>query len=217
MEQRTLLLLDELSERYPCLSACKEEIRQAYNTLVRCFENGNRLYICGNGGSAADALHIVGELMKSFVAKRKVDAEFVKRLSELFPNDTDALSGNLQGALPAYALVENTALSTAFSNDEDAGYVFAQQAYGYIREGDVLLGISTSGNSENIIRALKTAKAKGGVTIGLSGDTGGRMKSLCDVCICVPETETYKIQELHLPIYHTLCLMLEVRFWGTED
>jgi D-sedoheptulose 7-phosphate isomerase len=209
-------MLNNLISRYPILTPCKADISAVYDLLVCCFEKGHRLYIVGNGGSAADALHIVGELMKSFVRKRPLELNFEKRLWEEFPNEAEKLISGLQGALPAFALVENVALSTAFSNDEDAGFVFAQQVYGYVRENDVVLAISTSGNSANIIKALQVAKAQGATTIGLTGTSGGNAKPFCDVCICVPETETYKIQELHLPIYHTLCLMLEEHFWGEK-
>jgi D-sedoheptulose 7-phosphate isomerase len=124
---------------------------------------------------------------------------------------------NLQGALPAFALVENTALSTAYANDVNPDYVFAQQVYAYARKGDCVLGISTSGNSKNVLLALKAARGRGAATLGLTGRAGGKMKDLCDVCIIAPETETYKIQELHLPIYHTLCIMLERHFWGNNE
>ncbi|GHV17661.1 phosphoheptose isomerase [Clostridia bacterium] len=168
----------------------------------------NRLYICGNGGSATDALHIVGELAKSFVLKRPIDASFAES------TDDSELLKNLQGGLPAFALVENSALASAFSNDVNPEYVFAQQVYVYARKGDCVLGISTSGNSKNVFNALKAAKARGAVTLALTGGIGGKMKTLCECCVCVPETETYKIQELHLPVYHALCLMLEQRLFG---
>jgi D-sedoheptulose 7-phosphate isomerase len=207
MDRKTSLLHDLIS-RYPALSVCEAEISAAYRLLERSFTNGGRLYICGNGGSAADALHIVGELVKSFVLKRPIDKAFAKRV-----NDKELLS-SLQGALPAFALVENAALATAFSNDCAPVYTFAQQVYAYAREGDCVLGISTSGNSENVINAIKAAQGRGAGTLGLTGAGGGTLKDLCDVCVRVPETETYKIQELHLPVYHTFCLMLEQRFFG---
>ena len=207
-------MFNEIISRYPSLSSCSRDIQLMFEALVSCFENGGRLYVCGNGGSAADALHIVGELVKEFVLKRAVDTDFSVRLKELFPSEADELLSGLQGALPAFALVENTALATAFANDADAGFVFAQQVYGYTRKGDAVLGVSTSGNSVNVVRALMAAKGRGAITLGLTGVGGGKMKSLCDVCICVPETETYKIQEMHLPVYHALCLALEKHFWG---
>lgn len=201
--------VEDLIERYPALMPCKDSISMVYEAMARCFENGGRLYICGNGGSASDALHIVGELGKSFVRKRPLDAEFVEAVSP-------QLAQKLQGALPAFALVENSALSTAYANDVDPDYVFAQQVYAYARKGDCVLGISTSGNSRNVLCALETAKGRGAVTLGLTGRDGGKMKSLCDACIVVPEQETYKIQELHLPVYHALCIMLEDYFWGNK-
>ncbi|HHY27004.1 MAG TPA: SIS domain-containing protein [Desulfitobacterium dehalogenans] len=200
-------ILGNLTLRYPSLQICKDSIMSAYKLLAKSFDSGRRLYICGNGGSAADSLHIVGELVKSYVIPRSIDKDFAEQADE-------EMLKNLQGALPAFALVENSALSTAYANDVNPDYVFAQQVYAYAREGDCVLGISTSGNSKNVINALKAAKWRGAVTVGLTGCDGGKMKGLCDACIIVPETETYKIQELHLPIYHALCIMLEQHFWG---
>lgn len=201
--------LESLIIRYPCLQVCRDSIQQTYELLARSFEGGGRLYVCGNGGSASDALHIVGELVKSFVIKRSLDGEFIE-------NTNKALYSKLQGALPAFALVENSALASAYANDVDAEYVFAQQVYAYARKGDCVLGISTSGNSKNVLRALEAAKGRGAVTLGLTGRDGGQMNTLCDACIVVPKTETYQIQELHLPVYHALCMMLEEHFWGVE-
>ena len=199
--------LENLCLRYPVLRDCEESIRETFEYLVRSFVSGGRLYICGNGGSASDALHIIGELGKSFVRNRALDEAFLGHVDKSFAE-------KLQGALPAFALVENSALSTAYENDVDAAYVFAQQVYAYAREGDCVLGISTSGNSVNVINALIAARGRGAAALGLTGRDGGKMKSLCDTCIIVPETETYRIQELHLPVYHTLCIMLEEYFWG---
>lgn len=203
-------ILGNLILRYPGLQICKDSIMLVYELLSNSFGSGRRLYICGNGGSAADALHIVGELVKSYVIPRSIDKDFAEYA------DAEMLK-NLQGALPAFALVENSALSTAYANDVNPDYVFAQQVYAYARERDCVLGISTSGNSKNVINALKAAKWRGAVTLGLTGRDGGKMKDLCDACIIVPETETYKIQELHLPIYHALCIMLEQHFWGGDN
>ena len=203
--------IDSLMARYPQLKSCRDEIQSACELLARTFAGGGRLYICGNGGSAADALHIAGELVKSFVLKRALDTSFAERV-----NDEELLC-NLQGALPAFALVENTALATAFSNDCTAEYVFAQQVYAYARHLDCVWGISTSGNAKNVIYALQTGKGRGVVTLGLTGYDGGEMKNLCDVCICVPETETFKVQELHVPVYHAICLALEEYFWENQN
>lgn len=200
--------MENLFERYPKLSVCEADISKAVELLSASFENGHRLYVCGNGGSAADALHIVGELVKSFVLKRPLDSDFAERV------ENKELVSKLQNALPAFALVENSALFTAFLNDCDPEYVYAQQVYAYAREGDCVLGISTSGNSKNVVYAMEAAKGRGAVTIGLTGAKGGRLREMCDCCICAPETETYKIQELHLPIYHAICLALEEHFWG---
>lgn len=200
--------MESLYERYPKLNICEADISTAIDMLALSFEAGHRLYVCGNGGSAADALHIVGELVKSFVLKRPLDSDFVENV------ENKELASNLQNALPAFALVENSALFTAFLNDCDPEYVYAQQVYAYARKGDCVLGISTSGNSKNVVHAIEAAKGRGAVTIGLTGAKGGKLKEICDCCICAPETETYKIQELHLPIYHAVCLALEEHFWG---
>lgn len=203
-------VMKNLMDRYPRLAACGNDIDRAYGILVGSFAKGGRTYICGNGGSASDALHIVGELVKSFVVKRELDKDFTDKMRPEF-------CAKLQGALPAFALVENSALSTAYANDVDPDYVFAQQVYAYAREGDCVVGISTSGNSKNVLLALEAAKGRGAAAIGLTGRDGGKLKELCDACIIVPETETYKIQELHLPVYHALCMMLEEHFWGGNE
>lgn len=205
--------LEELVSRYEKLFPLKEDIANAYECLREAFTAGGKLLIAGNGGSCADAEHIVGELMKGFVKMRPVTEEFAKRLSEVDPDRGKALAGKLQRGLPAIALTGHTGLSTAFSNDVDPDMTFAQQVSGYGREGDVLLGITTSGNSENILYAATAAKAKGMKVIGLTGRDGGALKKVSDFCIVVPEQETYKIQELHLPVYHALCLMLEEYFF----
>lgn len=197
----------DLVSRYPILDVCKNDIQAVYERMRDTFMHGGRLYICGNGGSAADALHIVGELGKSFVLPRPVDEDFAALVD-------NALCKKLQGALPAFALVENSALATAYANDVDPEYVFAQQVYAYARKGDCVMGISTSGNSQNILNAFAAAKGRGAFIIGLSGRDGGKMKGMCDACIVVPKAETFQIQELHLPVYHTLCMMLEAFFWG---
>jgi D-sedoheptulose 7-phosphate isomerase len=203
----------ELSARFPILSVCEHDIEKTCEALKECFAKGNRLYICGNGGSAADAEHIVGELMKGFALKRKISTELKNKLRAMFPVDADYLSNNLQYGLPTFSLVGQIALSTAFSNDISADLVFAQQVLGYGKKDDILFAISTSGNSENIIYAAKIAKALEIKIIGLTGCDGGKLKELCDICICIPEKETYKIQEFCLPIYHALCLELERYFF----
>ena len=205
--------IKDLIERYPILEREKDNIYNAYVVMKEAFESKRKLLIAGNGGSAADAEHIVGELMKGFVKARKLPEEFAKQLMDVDQDMGKELSEKLQGALPAIALSGHVALSTAYLNDVDALLGFAQQVNGYGVEGDVLLAISTSGNSKNILYACTVAKAKGMIVIGLTGKDGGKLKQFCDVAIIVPEDETYKIQELHLPIYHWLCLALEDVFY----
>ena len=205
--------LDELIQRYPSLSSVKNEILKSYTILEECYKNGGKLLIAGNGGSCADAEHIVGELMKGFVKRRQVSEAFADRLIQADPQRGKELAEKLQGGLPAIALTGHSALSTAYANDVDGDLAFAQQTYGYGKKGDVLLGISTSGNSKNVMYAMAAAKALGMKTIGLTGRDGGQLKESADVSVVVPETETFKIQELHLPVYHALCLMLEERFF----
>ena len=205
--------LERLMKRYPQLVGCREAITETYQVLEESFRNGGKLLICGNGGSAADSDHIVGELMKGFVKRRPVTSAFEQKLKEAEPELGEELAKRLQGALPAIALTGHLALSTAFLNDVDGSMGFAQQVYGYGRKGDVFLGITTSGNSKNILYAAAVAKAAGLKVIGLTGRDGGRLKAMADACIVVPEQETFKIQELHLPVYHALCLMLEEHFY----
>lgn len=205
--------LEELVERYPVLDAIKDDVRKAYELLEACYEQGGKLLIAGNGGSCADAEHIVGELMKGFVKRREVSNSFAECLRNADEVRGAELAKKLQGGLPAIALTGHAGLSTAYLNDVDGDLIFAQQTYGYGRPGDVLIGISTSGNAKNVMYAMTVAKALGMKTIGLTGKDGGALKREADVSVVVPETETFKIQELHLPVYHALCLMLEERFF----
>jgi D-sedoheptulose 7-phosphate isomerase len=207
------MLFTELLNRHAVLAACKTEIHDAYSALKNTYQNGGKVLVAGNGGSAADSEHIVGELMKSFLFHRKADTKTKESLSSIFGEKGEALSEKLEGCLPAIPLTGMPALSSAFLNDVDPLVIFAQMVYGYGVQGDAFLGISTSGNSKNILNAAMTARAKGLVSIGLTGGTGGQMKDLCDLLIIVPEKETFKVQELHLPIYHTLCAMLEADFF----
>lgn len=202
-----------LIERYPMLEGCEDSIIRAYFLLEESYSKGNKLLVAGNGGSAADSEHIVGELMKGFKLPRKLDAEISRKLIDESEELGKTLVENLQGALPAIALDGHPALSTAYMNDCEPLLCFAQQVNGYGVEGDVFLGISTSGNSKNILYAAVTAHAKGMKVIGLTGAKDSKLETLSDVCIKAPQTETYMIQELHLPIYHCLCLMLEDRFF----
>ena len=208
--------LETLIKRYPALSVCEEEIEKAYEIMEECFATGHKLLIAGNGGSCADGEHIAGELMKGFKLSRKCTEEFAKKLKSIDAERGAELAEKLQGGLPTIALDNHQALNTAYVNDVENGglLTYAQQVYGYGKAGDVLLGISTSGNSKNVAYATVVARAKGMKVIGLTGAKGGNLVSAADVTIKVPETETYMIQELHLPVYHCLCLMLEERFFG---
>ena len=206
-----------LEERYPQLSCITEDLHAAYRLIEESYTNGGKLLVAGNGGSAADAEHIVGELMKGFKLPRKPTNDFSMKLIEKNKELGTVLAENLQGALPAIALDGHPALSTAYMNDCEPLLCFAQQVNGYGKEGDVFLGISTSGNSKNVLYAAVTAQAKGMKVVGLTGEKESKLSSLSDVCIRVPQTETYMIQELHLPVYHCLCLMLEKYFFGCQN
>ena len=214
LDNRLMRHIDLLVERYPSLESAKNDIVAAYLLLEESYENGGKLLVAGNGGSAADAEHIVGELMKGFKLSRKPETDLAERLVAENQELGSVLAENLQGALPAIALDGHPALSTAYMNDCEPLLCFAQQVNGYGKSGDVFLGISTSGNSKNVLYAATTAHAKGMKVIGLTGAKDSKLKDMSDVCIKAPQTETYMIQELHLPIYHCLCLMLENRFFA---
>ena len=202
-----------LLQRYPELESVRKSIWDAFEVLAECYEKQGKLLVAGNGGSAADSEHIVGELMKSFVLERRVDPGFANALCSVDATLGEVLSNHLQGALPAIALDGHLALTTAYMNDCEPLLCFAQQVYGYGKAEDVFWGISTSGNSKNVLYAAVTARAKGMKVIGLTGEKESGLSAIADVCIRVPQTETYKVQELHLPIYHCLCLMLEEHFF----
>ena len=214
LENRLMKHINLLVERYPSLESAKDDIIAAYLIMEECYENGGKLLVAGNGGSAADAEHIVGELMKGLKMPRKPETTFAEKLVAENQELGSVLAENLQGALPAIALDGHPALSTAYMNDCEPLLCFAQQVNGYGKVGDVFLGISTSGNSKNVLFAATTAHAKGLKVIGLTGAKDSKLKDMSDVCIKVPQTETYMIQELHLPIYHCLCLMLEDKFFA---
>lgn len=214
MEGRVQKQLHILLERYPKLKVCEKEIIRAYEILANSYAKGGKLLITGNGGSAADSEHTVGELMKAFVLPRKLKNHQKEALISVDKELGVTLADSLQGALPAIALDGHIALSTAYMNDCEPLLCFAQQVNGFGKPEDVFLGISTSGNSKNVLYAAVTAKAKGLKVIGLTGAKENKLMKYADVCIRVPETETYKIQELHLPVYHCLCLMLEEKFFG---
>lgn len=206
--------IDDLIKRYPQLKVCRDDIARAYLILEKAYVSGCKLLVSGNGGSASDSEHIVGELMKEFKLKRRIYREQADEMRRISPELGEVLAENLQGALPAISLTGHSSLTTAFMNDSEPELIFAQQVNGYGRKGDVYLGISTSGNSRNVLYAAVTAKSKGMKVIGLNGQRENQLMRYADVCIRVPETETYKIQELHLPVYHCLCMMLEEKFFG---
>lgn len=216
MKQSTHQICEELLKSYSELKNCDTSIKRAVELFISAFQAGHKLLACGNGGSAADSEHIVGELMKGFKLPRRLDEETQEKLRMRFPDDAEGMVKNLQGTVPAISLVSQVALMTAFSNDQSAQYVFAQQVLGYGQPGDVLLAISTSGNSENILHAARVARVKGVQVIGLTGESGGKLKALSDIAICVPSAVTYQIQEYHLPIYHCLCACVENELFGEE-
>lgn len=207
-------VLEKLIESFPDLKNSIPEMIKAYEDILSCYDHGGKLLLCGNGGSASDCEHIAGELLKGFTLKRKLPRamrdEFIKQGAD------ETFADNLQGALPAISLVNQTAFSTAFLNDVNPWFVFAQQVYGLGKEGDVLLGISTSGNSKNIINAAIVAKQKKMRVIVLTGKDGGKLAAVSDIAIRVPAGETYRVQEYHLPVYHALCEMIERHYWKEE-
>ncbi|MCL2764386.1 MAG: SIS domain-containing protein [Treponema sp.] len=205
--------LQQLVQRYPLLKDSVNDINAAFEIIKESYTGGGKLLIAGNGGSASDAEHIAGELMKTFAKKRVLPDFFVSELKKVDCEMYEYLLPRLQPGLPAIALSGHASLNTACINDIDGNITFAQQVYGYGKEADVLLGISTSGNSKNVLHACAVAKAKKLKIIALTGAGGGKLKQYADVCISVPETQTYKIQELHLPVYHIICMMLEDYFF----
>ena len=216
----TYAVVDTLIARYPALEGCGTDIRAAITALCECYRAGGKLIVCGNGGSASDAEHIVGELMKGFLLPRHLDEAMLDKLHAVCdakdPRAVDYFMQNLQGALPAISLPSQLAISTAFSNDQAPDLTCAQQVLGLGKEGDILLGITTSGNSKNVIYAFEIAKALGLTTVALTGTPGGRVAAddLADIVIKAPASETYVIQEYHLPIYHALCIAAEEEFFG---
>jgi len=216
LDPRLMKHVDLLISRYPVLEECRDSIINAYLIMEETYSHDGKLLVAGNGGSAADSEHIAGELMKRFKTPRPVDQSFANKLVAADPKRGPQLAKNLEKSLMAIPLVAHEALSTAYINDVDGYGVFAQQLFGFGRPGDVFLGISTSGNSQNVMNAVAVAKALGIKVIGLTGAKGGELAQVADVAVKVPQTETYMIQELHLPVYHTWCLMLEDHFFGKE-
>lgn len=218
MKSSTKQAIATLLDRYPVLSVCETDLTAAVETLLATYQSGGKLLTCGNGGSAADAEHIVGELMKGFLLPRKLGADMQEKFEKACPASADYFMKNLQGTLPAISMVNQVALGTAFANDQAPDLVFAQQVLGMGNPEDTLLAISTSGNSTNVLYALDMARAKGLRTIALTGASGGKIEAehRAAVTIRVPENETCKIQELHLPVYHMLCIAAEQEFFGRE-
>lgn len=214
-EEKAYQELAILEERYPVLRPLDKELREAFSMMKHCFEKGGKLLLCGNGGSSADSDHIVGELMKAFCKKRKIKPELLSQLKDLYGDmEASYFENHLEVGLPAISFSSQTALHTAFSNDQDETLFYAQCLLGYGKKDDLLFGISTSGNAKNVGYALKLAKAMGIPSILLTGKDGGSGKEYADLTIIAPSMETYQIQELHLPIYHCLCLMVEQYFFG---
>ena len=205
--------LELLITRYPDLEPCLQDIEHAFGLWRSSYANGNKTLVCGNGGSAADAEHIVGELMKGFLLQRPVSGSFADKAFDTFGEEGRYIASHLQGALPAISLTSQQSLLTAFGNDVAFDMVYAQQVYGYGRAGDVLIALSTSGNAPSMIRAVPVARLQSMISIGFTGKSGGKMLDVCDVTIRVPDEETYRIQERHIAIYHTLCIMLEEAFF----
>ncbi len=206
-------MINELIERYPSLEGCKNDIEKAICAIEKAYADGGKLLLCGNGGSCADCEHISGELMKGFLKKRPLSREKRREMKERCPDIEESVLDSLQAALPAIPLASLTALNSAFCNDVDPALIYAQGVMALGREGDALIAISTSGNSKNAVEAARVAKALGLCVIALTGIGGGALKGIADVCICAPECETFKVQELHLPIYHYICAEIEDRFF----
>lgn len=206
-------MLNKLLNRYPQLSKCQDELKKATTAMIDCYKNGGKILLCGNGGSCADCDHIVGELMKGFLKKRPLSTEQKAQMTNLSPLLDEETLSKLQGGLPAISLPSLTALNSAFCNDVEPELIYAQSVMAMGKTGDVLIAMSTSGNAKNVFAAAKVAKGLGLTVIGLTGKGGGNLSEISDICIRVPETETFKVQELHLPVYHYLCAATEEEFF----
>lgn len=207
-------MFNELLQRYPALIICKDDIKNAADMMIQCYQAGGKLLLCGNGGSSADCDHIVGELMKGFLKQRPLSDSKKAEMKNNCESVDDKVLNKLQGALPAISLPSVTALNSAFCNDVDPELVYAQSLMALTQKDDILVAISISGNSKNVVNAAKVAKSLGIKVISLTGGSGGALREISDICICVPESETFKIQELHLPVYHYLCAEIEAHFFG---
>ena len=206
-------MLNELLSRYPQLKVCEPTLIEAVSAIIDCYKNGGKILLCGNGGSCADCDHIVGELMKGFLKKRPLSTEQKAQMTNLSPLLDEKTLSKLQGGLPAISLPSLTALNSALCNDVDPELIYAQSVMAMGKTSDVLIAISTSGNAKNVFAAAKVAKGLGLTVIGLTGKGGGNLSEISDICIRVPETETFKVQELHLPVYHYLCAATEEEFF----
>lgn len=204
-----MILMNDIFERYECLNECRKSMEKGVQMICNVYKNGGKILVCGNGGSCADAEHIVGELMKSFVLQRKIPTKDFEKLENLLGEEAKKYYDCLQCGIPAFSLASQTGVMTAYNNDVNADMVYAQLVYASARENDLLIGISTSGNSVNVVNAVKVAKAFGINTLCLTGQKNCTLDDYADCIIKVPQTETYKIQELHLPVYHYLCLEAE--------
>lgn len=211
--------LDALFQRYTILESIRASLITTFKISATAFRDGKRLFVCGNGGSAADSEHIVGELAKGFLCARRLSEDDASRFvcACRSPEEGRYLVEHLQYGLPAVSLTGHPSLATAVTNDTAGDMVFAQQLFALGTEGDVLIGISTSGNARNVYLAAVVAKGLGMSAVGLTGRRGGRLAEVTDVCVCVPETETFLVQEMHLPVYHALCAMLEAEFFATSE
>ncbi|SHJ28541.1 D-sedoheptulose 7-phosphate isomerase [Geosporobacter subterraneus DSM 17957] len=215
MEHKTEQMLKEFKEKYPVMAYLEEEVRNLIDQVVHRIKSGGKILVCGNGGSAADSEHIVGELLKEFYIKRPVDEDFRKKLQEYVQKkDFDTITACLQGAIPAISLVSQTGFLTAYGNDVSFEMAYAQQVYAYGEKNDVLIGLSTSGNASNLCYAAKVAKAKELLVVSFTGESGGKLKELSDILLNVPAQETFKVQEYHLPLYHFICRALEYEIFG---
>lgn len=210
-------MLGELISRYPKLLICQNEIQKAEKMILNTYFRDGKILVCGNGGSCADSIHIVGELMKGFLNKRKMSDATADNFRAVLGDDAERFIDKLQCAIPAISLTEQSALLSAYINDVDAELMYAQLVFGYAKKGDMLIVLSTSGNSKNVVAAVKVAKALGISTLALTGESESTLSALCDCTIRVPEKDTFKVQELHLPIYHYLCATVEKKIFDVRD
>lgn len=206
-------MLNELIKRYPALENIREDIQKATQEIIGCYEKGGKVLLCGNGGSAADCEHISGELMKGFLKKRPLSDEKKAEMQKRMPDADGELLSELQCGLPAISLPSMMSLNSAYCNDAEPELIYAQSVMALAKQNDILIALSTSGNSKNVCAAVKVAKALGIKAIGLTGREGGKLKEYADICICAPEDETFKVQELHMPVYHCICALVESHFY----